>query len=210
MYAYYATASSKLVCPADGRASSVKLTSGSNFWIERTGSRLRLERSESSKRKEEDRAGRINSIEQRSKENWFEASRLIAFRVSNVNRETRAGPLFNLSCYLHYRIEASETFAETDIESFSPSFFFFLTLNQRFVYIPVWNNSTNGSDVRFLLQVCLEIRECVGQLINDTFCGHCAKGNDGKGNEKLSQKFLETRTFLFTRYLQIFFSLFNV
>lgn len=124
-YAYYATASSKLVCPADGRASSVKLTSGSNFWIERTGSRLRLERSKSGKRKEEDRAGRINSIEQRRKKidsKLLDWSRF-AFQTWTVKRELARSLIYLVICITesrpakHLRKQISNLFPP-------PSFFF--------------------------------------------------------------------------------------
>lgn len=125
-YAYYASASSKLVCPAEGRASSVKLTSGSNFWIARTGSRLRLERTEPNKPRRGRKIGRrINSIEQ-----YRERESIRTFRTWT---ETRAGPLSNLSCYLHYPNRGQRNICGNRYRIFPPLFF---SSNQRFVYTP--------------------------------------------------------------------------
>lgn len=141
-YAYYASASLKLVCPAEGRASSVKLTSGSKFWIARTGSRLRLERIEPNKPKRGRKFGRrINSIEQ-----YRERESIRTFRT-----ETRAGPLSNLSCYLHYESRSTKHLRK-QISNLSPLFFPSICLHS------VWNNSDR---ILSFNRVCLEIRERV-------------------------------------------------
>lgn len=145
-YAYYATASSKLVCPADGRASSVKLTSGSNFWIARTGSRLRLERTESNKRGRKI-GRRINSIEQHRKKidsNLLDWSRF-AFQTCTVKRELASSLIYLVICITESR---PTKHLRKQISNLLPLPLFF-NVKSAICLHPVWNNSTIGLDVRF-------------------------------------------------------------